>query len=342
MLEHLNKINVRPGDGILVPAGQAHATGAGVFLVEVQEPTDFSILLEWSVTTATRDESHLGLGFDVVLPAVSHQALPAPEPVHVGLDDRAADLLRGLPPGSRPVLPGGRRGRRRRAGAARFRRRGRARGRQPGVGRRRPAAHPRRGAGRARRHRRLGRDRAAWSSADPARPGRRWASAPHRQGGHDHPRGVGAARRPGHARGRPAAPLRLQRPARRRPRLPPRRHGQPAGRAAVARGAPGRRRGPRGRRDHDPRRALDAALREAHPGRPPAAHLRRAAGDADRRARGARRRRHALGPAAAAGEHRRPDPEPVPPRRPRRALAAHGPRAQARAARPRRRARSPP
>ena len=27
MLEHLNKINVRPGDGILVPAGQAHATG---------------------------------------------------------------------------------------------------------------------------------------------------------------------------------------------------------------------------------------------------------------------------------------------------------------------------
>ena len=98
MLEHLNKINVRPGDGILVPAGQAHATGAGVFLVEVQEPTDFSILLEWSVTTATRDESHLGLGFDVVLPAVSHEALPAPEPVHVGLDARAAELLRGLPP----------------------------------------------------------------------------------------------------------------------------------------------------------------------------------------------------------------------------------------------------
>ena len=174
MLEHLNKINVRPGDGILVPAGQAHATGAGVFLVEVQEPTDFSILLEWSVTTATRDESHLGLGFDVVLPAVSHQALPAPEPVHVGLEDRAADLLRGLPPEADPFFrvdvaaP-----RRRRAGAARFRRRGRARGRQPGVGRRRPTAHPRRGAGRARRHRRLGGERAAWSSADPARPGRR-------------------------------------------------------------------------------------------------------------------------------------------------------------------------
>jgi mannose-6-phosphate isomerase len=75
-----------------------------VFLVEVQEPTDFSILLEWSVTTATRDESHLGLGFDVVLPAVSHLALPAPEPVHVGLDARARDLLRGLPSAADPFF----------------------------------------------------------------------------------------------------------------------------------------------------------------------------------------------------------------------------------------------
>ena len=55
MLGKLNKITVRPGDGILVPAGTAHAIGAGVFVVEVQEPSDFSILLEWSVTTATRE-----------------------------------------------------------------------------------------------------------------------------------------------------------------------------------------------------------------------------------------------------------------------------------------------
>ena len=58
----------------------------------------------------------------------------------------------------------------------------------------------------------------------------------------------------------------------------------------------------------NPRRAVDAAHREAHAGRPPHAHVRRAAGDADRRARGARRRRHPLGPAAAAGEPCRPDP----------------------------------
>ena len=70
----------------------------------MQEPTDFSILLEWSVTTATREESHLGLGFDVVLPAVSHVALPAPVPEHVALDARGAGLLRGLPEAADPFF----------------------------------------------------------------------------------------------------------------------------------------------------------------------------------------------------------------------------------------------
>jgi mannose-6-phosphate isomerase len=79
MLEHLHEVAVRAGDAVLVPAGQPHAIGAGVFVVEAQEPTDFSIVLEWSVTTSTREESHLGLGFDTAMEAVSHQALDAAE-----------------------------------------------------------------------------------------------------------------------------------------------------------------------------------------------------------------------------------------------------------------------
>jgi mannose-6-phosphate isomerase len=71
MLARMNRIPVSRGDGVLVPAGTAHAIGAGVFLAEAQEPTDFSILLEWSITTATREESHLGLGFEAVMPAVA-------------------------------------------------------------------------------------------------------------------------------------------------------------------------------------------------------------------------------------------------------------------------------
>ncbi|MBK0417527.1 class I mannose-6-phosphate isomerase [Leucobacter sp. CSA1] len=75
MLDHLNRIPVEPGMAMMCPAGTAHAIGEGVFVAEVQEPTDFSILLEWSVTTSTREESHLDLGFDAVMPSVSTEAL---------------------------------------------------------------------------------------------------------------------------------------------------------------------------------------------------------------------------------------------------------------------------
>ena len=97
-----NRVEVRAGDGVLVPAGTAHAIGEGVFLAEVQEPTDFSILLEWSVTTSTRDDSHLGVGFDVAMRAVSCRGL--------GGDDLAR-LVRHVAAGSRapeprPCLPG--------------------------------------------------------------------------------------------------------------------------------------------------------------------------------------------------------------------------------------------
>ena len=108
LLGHMNKISVRPGDGILVPAGEAHATGAGVFLVEVQEPTDFSILLEWSVTTAGRDDSHLGLGFGTALRVVNHRATD-PEALaalrhHVDPAAMSDRLMRALPAASDPYF----------------------------------------------------------------------------------------------------------------------------------------------------------------------------------------------------------------------------------------------
>lgn len=77
MLDHMNRIAAEPGMGVVVPAGTVHAIDGGIFVAEVQEPTDFSILLEWSVTTSTRDESHLDLGFDTVMAAVSTEAFGA-------------------------------------------------------------------------------------------------------------------------------------------------------------------------------------------------------------------------------------------------------------------------
>ena len=96
MLSRMNRVPVRAGDGILVPAGQVHAVGEGVFLVEAQEPTDYSIVLEWSVTTSDREDSHLGVGFPVAMKAVSHRALPSAE---------LGALCRRVEPGATSPLP---------------------------------------------------------------------------------------------------------------------------------------------------------------------------------------------------------------------------------------------
>ncbi|WP_308467955.1 class I mannose-6-phosphate isomerase [Rathayibacter soli] len=77
MLDNMNRIEARSGIGVVVPAGTVHAIDGGIFVAEVQEPTDFSILLEWSVTTSRREESHLDLGFDAAMQAVSTDAFGA-------------------------------------------------------------------------------------------------------------------------------------------------------------------------------------------------------------------------------------------------------------------------
>jgi mannose-6-phosphate isomerase len=63
----LNRIAVHPGDVYLVPAGVPHAIGAGVFMIEVQEPTDFTVNIEFNYGGVQRTEAQcfLGLGFDL-------------------------------------------------------------------------------------------------------------------------------------------------------------------------------------------------------------------------------------------------------------------------------------
>jgi len=71
LLASLNMIPVKPGDAILVPAGTAHAIDAGIFVLELQEPTDLSALLEWEgfAVDGIKD-GHLGLGFETVTDAL--------------------------------------------------------------------------------------------------------------------------------------------------------------------------------------------------------------------------------------------------------------------------------
>lgn len=103
MLAALNELEVEAGDSIFVPAGLPHAIGEGIFLVELQEPSDLSVLLEWSgfQVDGARD-GHLGLGFDVALTCVRRTA--------VGGDELARLVRKGCAqpetrPGVRSLLP---------------------------------------------------------------------------------------------------------------------------------------------------------------------------------------------------------------------------------------------
>lgn len=74
MLPLLHEVPVVAGDTVFVPAGTLHAIGEGIFLAELQEPEDLSILLEWrGFELDGAADGHLGLGFDVALDAIDRR-----------------------------------------------------------------------------------------------------------------------------------------------------------------------------------------------------------------------------------------------------------------------------
>lgn len=101
MLDRLHRLEVAPGDVVLVPAGTPHAIGAGIFVVEVQEPTDFSILLE-HIGFAEPADAFLGLDPDEAVGAVTLRATGPDELAalrrHVPVTERGDAPLPLLPP----------------------------------------------------------------------------------------------------------------------------------------------------------------------------------------------------------------------------------------------------
>lgn len=99
LLDLLHEVEVAPGTVVWVPPGELHAIGAGVVLLELQQPEDLSILLEWKdFAIDGAAAGHLGLGFDVALGAVNRRARRAPLtelistfPTHGELLPQAAD-----------------------------------------------------------------------------------------------------------------------------------------------------------------------------------------------------------------------------------------------------------
>jgi mannose-6-phosphate isomerase len=74
MLAATNRVTVRPGDAILCPAGTPHAIGEGILLLELQEPTDLSVLLEWEGFADGPPQATLGLSLEAAMGCVDRRA----------------------------------------------------------------------------------------------------------------------------------------------------------------------------------------------------------------------------------------------------------------------------
>ncbi|HLV43371.1 MAG TPA: class I mannose-6-phosphate isomerase [Aggregatilineales bacterium] len=66
----LNRLKVSPGDVYVIPAGLPHAIGAGVMMIEVQEPSDWSIHAEYAPFGLGEDEAHQGFGWEAAFEAL--------------------------------------------------------------------------------------------------------------------------------------------------------------------------------------------------------------------------------------------------------------------------------
>ena len=76
MLACFEKIRVQPGDCYVVPAGTPHAIGAGVFMMELMEPTDWVVRCETTNAglTLAPDACFMGLDLETCLEIFNYRA----------------------------------------------------------------------------------------------------------------------------------------------------------------------------------------------------------------------------------------------------------------------------
>jgi mannose-6-phosphate isomerase len=95
MLAAMHEVPVAAGDAVLVPAGTVHAIGAGILLLELQEPTDLSVLLEWRRFGVDGGAESLGLGWEAALEALDREPSEPAAPTRAS---RSAPVEALLPP----------------------------------------------------------------------------------------------------------------------------------------------------------------------------------------------------------------------------------------------------
>lgn len=78
MINALHKYYVQPGDVFLIEGGLPHAIGSGCFLIEIQEPTDYTMRVErktFDGGTLPDMLCHQGVGFDAMLDCFTYEGL---------------------------------------------------------------------------------------------------------------------------------------------------------------------------------------------------------------------------------------------------------------------------
>jgi mannose-6-phosphate isomerase len=99
----VNRVPVAAGEVYLLEAGTPHALGPGVFLVEIQEPTDFVVNAEHRRFGRTEAQAFMGLPFEVAMRCFSYEAAGE---AFVRRQRRAPRLLDGSADGREEELIG--------------------------------------------------------------------------------------------------------------------------------------------------------------------------------------------------------------------------------------------
>ncbi len=101
LLGLLNEVPLQAGDALLVPAGYPHALAPGLTLVELQQPSDLSVLLEWQgFDGLTAESATLGLSAEEIFQALDSTGRPRAS-VEGLFGPSAGDASRGV----RRLLP---------------------------------------------------------------------------------------------------------------------------------------------------------------------------------------------------------------------------------------------
>lgn len=78
---YFKKIPVRPGDSFLVPGGLPHAIGKGIFMIEIMEPSDFCVRIEFERGgyTLPKKSRFMNRGLDFALSLFNYEKITREE-----------------------------------------------------------------------------------------------------------------------------------------------------------------------------------------------------------------------------------------------------------------------